>query len=138
VNRADFQQLANDRVADARVLLTAKRWAAAYYLAGYAVECALKACVITYLMRTDQFPERKFSEQCWTHSLTQLLGLAGLKADLASASAADPDLLDNWDAVKDWSEASRYVHTPKARAEELYDAVADRKHGVLPWIKTHW
>ena len=37
MNRADFQRLANDRIADARALLAAKRWAAAYYLVGYAV-----------------------------------------------------------------------------------------------------
>ena len=138
MNRADFQKLANDRVADAKVLLAAKRWAAAYYVAGYAVECALKSCVIAYLMRTDQFPERKYSEQCWTHGLVQLLGLAGLKADLDAASAADPDLLANWDAVKDWREASRYARTPKIKAEELYDAITDKKHGVLPWIKARW
>jgi HEPN domain-containing protein len=137
VNRAGFQQL-NDRVADAKVLLTGKRWGAAYYLAGYAVECALKACVIAYLMRTDQFPERKYSEQCWTHGLTQLVGLAGLKADLAAALAADPDLLARWDVVKDWREASRYARTPRIRAEELYDAITDKKHGVLPWIKARW
>jgi HEPN domain-containing protein len=138
VTRADFQKLANERVADAKVLLAGKRWAAAYYLAGYAVECALKACIIAYLMRTDQFPERKFSEQCWTHTLTQLMGLAGLKIDLDAALATDPDLLENWNTVKDWREASRYARTPKAKAEELCDAITDKKHGVLPWIKARW
>lgn len=115
-----------------------KRWAAAYYLAGYAVECALKSCVIAYLMRTDQFPEKRFSEQCWTHSLKQLLELAGLKSDLDAAAQADPDLRDNWDLVKDWTESSRYERRTKADAEELCDAIADKKHGVLAWIKERW
>ncbi len=35
MNRADLQRLANDRIADAKVLLAARRWTAAYYLAGY-------------------------------------------------------------------------------------------------------
>jgi hypothetical protein len=95
-------------------------------------------CVINRLMTTDEFPERKFSEQCWTHNLTQLLGLAGLKSALDAALAADPDLSDNWDIVKEWSEASRYVRTPKVMAEDLYHAITDKKHGVITWIKEHW
>jgi hypothetical protein len=43
-------------------LLGLQCWSGAYYLAGYAVECGLKACIIKCLMTTDQFPERKFSE----------------------------------------------------------------------------
>jgi HEPN domain-containing protein len=135
VNRADFQRLAKDRIRDAEALLRAKRWGAAYYLAGYAVECGLKSCVIRRLMITDLFPERKFSEQCWTHGLAQLLGLAGLKADMA---AADPDLQENWDIAKDWRESSRYARTMKDKAEALYDAIADKKQGVLAWIKGRW
>jgi HEPN domain-containing protein len=138
VNRAELQQLARERILEARALLAARRWAGAYYLAGYAVECGLKACVIGRLMRTDQFPERKFSEQCWTHNLTQLIGLAGLKSDLDAAFAADPDLADNWDTVKDWSEASRYVRTPKPMAEDLYLAITEKRHGVIVWIKGRW
>jgi HEPN domain-containing protein len=45
MNRADFQQLAELRLQDAEALLQAGRYEAAYYLAGYAIECALKACI---------------------------------------------------------------------------------------------
>ena len=138
MNRADFQLLANDRLADTKLLLRGKRWAAAYYLAGYAMECGLKSCIIAYLMRADQFPEKKFSEQCWTHNLTQLMGLAGLHAELEAAMVVDPDLRANWDIVKDWSEASRYDRTTKTWAEDLYAAITDKKHGVFPWIKDRW
>jgi HEPN domain-containing protein len=62
VNRAELQRLTRDRIRDAKALLTAGRWSGAYYLAGYAVECGLKACIIVQLMKTDQFPERRFSE----------------------------------------------------------------------------
>jgi hypothetical protein len=51
---------------------------------------------------------------------------------------ADPDLLANWEAVRNWTEASRYAHTTRAKAEEMYDTIADKKHGVLTWIKPHW
>ena len=138
MTRAELQQLANERILDAKALLAAKRWASAYYLAGYAVECGLKSCIIRRLMTTDEFPEKKFSEQCWTHSLTQLLSLAGLKADLDAALKADPELLTKWNNVKDWTESSRYARKTKAKAEELYEAITDKKHGVLLWIKVRW
>jgi hypothetical protein len=42
VNKDELRQLAQDRILDAKALLAARRWSGAYYLAGYAVECALK------------------------------------------------------------------------------------------------
>jgi hypothetical protein len=53
------------------------------------VECALKAC-IAKLMKSEEFPDKKFAEKCWTHSLTQLLDLAGLGTDFDAALKADP------------------------------------------------
>jgi HEPN domain-containing protein len=137
MNRTDFQQLAAERVRDARALLAAKRWSAAYYVAGYAVEFALKAC-IARLVKAEQFPDKGFAEKCWTHDIERLVFLAGLREERNAESAADPVLTKNWEAVKDWTEASRYVRTSKTRAELLYDAITDKKHGVLPWIKHRW
>jgi HEPN domain-containing protein len=91
VNRAELQQLAQERIADARVLLAARGWSAAYCIAGYAVECALKAC-LAKLMKSEEFPDKKFAEKCWTHNLTQLLELAGLNEDFEAALQSDPDL----------------------------------------------
>jgi HEPN domain-containing protein len=137
VNRAELQWLAKERISDAKVLLAARHWSGAYYLAGYAVECALKAC-IAKLMKPEEFPDKTFAEKCWTHVLPQLLGLAGLKDDLDTAFRADPDLRDNWDTIKEWSESSRYARKTKADAEDLYEAVTEKKHGVFPWLKLRW
>jgi HEPN domain-containing protein len=137
VNRADLQKLAAERIADARALLSLKRWAGAYYLAGYAVECGLKAC-IAKLMKAEEFPDKAFAEKCWTHDLERLVALAGLKAARDAAAVADADLSDNWVAVKDWNESKRYAWVTKIKAEELYNAITDRRHGVLSWIKLHW
>src|SRR5947207_8112894 len=115
MNRVELQRLAKDRLHDAKVLLAGRRWSGAYYLAGYAVECALKAC-IAKLMKSEEFPDKNFAEKCWTHHLPQLLGLAGLKADLDTAALADSDLADNWNTVKEWTESSRYARTTKAKA----------------------
>jgi HEPN domain-containing protein len=137
VNRAEFQWLANERIADAKALLAAKRWAAAYYLAGYAVEAALKAC-IAKLMKAEEFPDKNFADKCWTHNFPQLFVLAGLKADFDAALQADPAFEDNWDTVKSWNESSRYARTTKTRAEGLYEAITEKKHGVLSWVKLRW
>src|SRR5262249_10273775 len=56
MTRADLQQLSRLRRREARVLLDAGHSAGAYYLVGYAVECALKACIARSTRRYD-FPE---------------------------------------------------------------------------------
>lgn len=137
MNRAELQRLAQERISDARVLLDARRWPAAYYLAGYAVECALKAC-IAKLMKSEEYPDRNFAEKCWTHNLPQLLGLSALKPEFDAAMQGDPELADNWDTIKDWNESSRYARSPKAKAENLYEAITEKKHGVLTWLKQRW
>jgi hypothetical protein len=112
----------------------------AYYTAGYAVECGLKACILARVAGAAEliFQDRRFSEKCWTHDLEQLVDLAGLKATLAADVAGDPVFLENWTIVNDWSEASRYVRTAKAKAQELFDAITDKKHGVFPWVRRRW
>lgn len=138
LDRANFQRLAEARIDDAKVLLDNGRWDGAYYLAGYAVECGLKSCIIARLLATDEFPEKNFSTNCWTHNLTQLVSLAGLKTLLD----ADPDVSLNWTIVKDWNETVRYdlkgAPDAQTKAEELYRAVTDATHGVLTWIRIHW
>jgi hypothetical protein len=136
--RADFQELAVERLEEAKALLDLGKWAGAYYLAGYAVELALKACIIKTLMATDAFPDKEFSKNCYTHAIEKLVGLAKLDGARKVATDADPDLLDNWPTARDWSEEKRYHRIAKAEAEALYTAIADGAHGVLPWIKTQW
>ena len=137
MTRSDLQKLAAERLADAKALLAAKRWAAAYYLAGYAVECGLKAC-IAKLTEAEEFPDRSFADKCWTHDVKRLVYLAGLEPTHDSLVAADSQFADNWDTVRSWDESSRYLRIAKVDAEELFDAITDRKHGVMPWIRLHW
>ncbi|MGD0298300.1 MAG: HEPN domain-containing protein [Bryobacteraceae bacterium] len=59
LNRELLQQLSEQHLADAQVLLEQKRWPGAYYLAGYSVECALKAC-IAKLTKVHDFPDTDF------------------------------------------------------------------------------
>ena len=71
MNRGDFQKLAEMRLDDAKALLDQGKWAGAYYLAGYAVECALKACVAKLTNQYD-FPDKQLANKCYTHDLDEL------------------------------------------------------------------
>ena len=134
MKRTELRWLAKERIREAKVLLDAQHWSGAYYLAGYAVECALKAC-IAKRMQAEEFPDKSFTDKCWTHNLVQLLVVAELKDDFDAAMQADTDLEDNWNIVKEWTEASRYARKKKADAQDLYSAITDKKHGVFSWLK---
>jgi len=140
VNRVQWQQVAERWLVDAKSLLDDHRWSAAYYLAGYAVECGLKACFLARLAATPEviFQTKKFSENCWTHSLLELVKLAGLEDARATANAANPLLAKNWVIAKDWSDKSRYQTTSHQNAKRLYAAITDNANGVMQWIKGHW
>lgn len=138
MNRADLQRLADDRVEDARVLLEAQRFSAAYYLAGYSVECALKACIAKEVREFD-FPSRKTVLDSYSHDLNKLLKVTGLSADLEAESMANDAFGDNWYIVKDWSEEKRYQHaTDETSAHDLFRAVSHPRDGVLIWLKKYW
>ena len=139
MNRATLQQLADQRVADAGALLAASCLAGGYYLAGYALECALKACILRFVEATGAiFRDKKFLEGCWTHKLEILLKTADLERELGLAIQADQQLGRNWNIAKDWTEESRYELKAEAEARELYTAITDPQHGVLTWTKTRW
>jgi hypothetical protein len=61
MNRAELQQLAEARLADAQVLLEAGRLDGAYYLLGYVVECALKSCIAKQFGLFLKFQTRNWS-----------------------------------------------------------------------------
>lgn len=136
--KAEFQQLAEERLDEAKALLDLEKWHGAYYLAGYAVELALKACIIKMLMTTDAFPDKGFSSNCYTHSIDKLVSLAKLDNVRKTATQLDPDLETNWSLTLDWSEEKRYHWIEEREADEIFTAISDDAHGVLPWIKTQW
>jgi HEPN domain-containing protein len=139
VNKAQLRQLAEDRIGDAERLLTGGRWGGAYYLAGYAVECGLKAFIMVYVEAIGAiFQDRKFSEKCWTHDLAGLLTLANLNPTLEADATANAALSTNWAAAKDWRETSRYEQKTQPEAQAMYDAIANDPDGVLPWIRIRW
>jgi HEPN domain-containing protein len=137
ITRTGFQNLAHEKLDEAKILLDAGKWTGAYYLAGYAVECGLKAC-IAKLFRSDEFPEKSFSDKCYIHDIKKLIELAGLKPNWEADRKANKILYGTWGVVEQWHEGSRYEIKTQANAQELYNAITANPDGVLPWIKLHW
>jgi hypothetical protein len=122
MNRVDLQGIAETRVQESGALLAAGFPDGAYYLAGYAVECALKAC-IAKRTREHDFPEKALATRSYTHKLQDLLVVAELRTELEAALQADPIMQANWTIVKDWSEESRYEKRTLQEAEILLRAI---------------
>jgi HEPN domain-containing protein len=142
VNRTQLQNLANVRLEDAKVLLERERWAGAYYLSGYVVECALKACLLRHLGDSGAiFGEQSYLKrlsECWTHDLVKLVGLAGLDAEFGASRQSNSALDGFWGVTKDWNERSRYEETAEADAKALFEAVSHNPDGVFLWIRSRW
>jgi hypothetical protein len=143
LNQADLRQLALKRVRDAKALIDGGRWEFAYYVAGYAVECALKSCVLARMIHTGLVFEDKFNaKDCLTHDLKTLVRLAGLQQDLdqrlARSVAVQDSFHANWGIVNLWTVTARYVPKTEAEAKELFQAITDRPDGVLRWLRNYW
>jgi HEPN domain-containing protein len=137
MNRADLQKLPRIRLREAKILLDNGCYEGAYYLAGYAVECALKACITKQIQKYD-FPEKKLVNDIYTHNLNRLMELAGLKSDY-DGRKADTEFENNWTTVKDWDEGKRYEYgMTAAKAKDYYLAVVNRQNGIMPWIRKWW
>jgi hypothetical protein len=138
VNRRDFQALSRARLDEASILLDAGRYDGAYYLSGYAVECALKA-TIARRTRTHDFPPRPNEVRAmYIHDPADLVRAAGLSEGLNDRIRACTVFQDNWSTVADWSEESRYQRWSAVVATRLFEAIADPQHGVLRWLREHW
>ncbi|HEY7156545.1 MAG TPA: hypothetical protein VH575_21435 [Gemmataceae bacterium] len=142
MDRKKLQNLAKVRLKDAKALLGRRRRSGAYYLCGYAIECALKACILRYLGESGAiFGDPSYLKRladCWTHDLVKLVNLAGLDAEFGIARAANPVLENFWRVTKDWKETSRYEEKSEAEAKTLYEAVNNNPDGVFRWIQTRW
>lgn len=136
IYRRDFRGLAELRAEEAQVLLRGRKPQGAYYLAGYAVECALKACIAKQRKRFEFPPKRRTVEKMYSHDLDILVDVAGLASELQKEIEANREFAENWNTVKDWTAESRY-EASGLDGRELYNAVMGR-NGVLPWIKLRW
>lgn len=143
MNRLELQQLTDERLLDVQALLTGQRWAFAYYNAGYAVECALKACFLARMPLTGWvFQEKVNIKDCLTHDFEELVKLAGLQDELWARfqlGATNGDTFKaNWTVALQWDVTARYVPSTEADARALYAALIHDPDGVIPWIRNYW
>jgi hypothetical protein len=137
VNRKDFKDISAIRLKEATILLSNRQYSGSFYLCGYAIECALKACIAKQVKRFD-FPDKKTVNDSYTHDLQNLVRLAGLKSVLDREKNNDPVFHQNWQLVIKWSEDSRYKKSTMKEAQDIYTAITDPQHGVLKWIQQYW
>jgi HEPN domain-containing protein len=140
VNRLEFQDLADLRIAEAECLFQNGFFDGAYYLAGYAVEAGLKACIAKNTNQHD-FPPKNTNRDCYSHDLELLLRTAILDTILANDRKVNRLLNGNWETVKDWKEESRYDprgSKSQTIADGLIQAITNIPDGVLTWVRQRW
>ena len=143
MNQEQLRKLAEHRILDAKVLIDGGRWAYGYYVAGYAIECALKSCVLARMVHTGWvFQEKVKIDECITHDFDKLIPIAGMRAlltdSLKASAVATGEFARNWEIVKQWKVTSRYEDRTQKEAMELYAAITDEPHGMLIWLKKYW
>jgi len=138
-NRANFQELARLRLNEAKLLAREGEFSGARYLAGYAIECALKAR-IAMQFRENEIPERALVNRIYTHDISELLRLAGLEAELDANRRVDAELDRRWSTVSSWNEQARYLIWTREDASAMIDAVDGdgRAEGLLQWLIARW
>ncbi|MEK7732151.1 MAG: hypothetical protein AAB363_09885, partial [Planctomycetota bacterium] len=106
-------------------------FAGAVYLAGYSVECCLKAAICKSLDWERLLGLFK------THDLEGLLLYSGFDRQLR----ANPSILrSSTEIIANWSEETRYMAPnsfDRPKAEEFLRWVADPKVGVVTWLQNH-
>lgn len=135
--RTDLQANAQAKIDDACILLQNGRYSNAYYLAGYAVELGLKACIAVQI-NAETIPDKAFIKKIFDHKFSILIGLAGLVKELKDQEDKDPVFGSNWAIVSEWSPDARYEPRDITSAQSIITAIAHPESGVLQWIKTHW
>jgi len=137
MNKTELENLAAIRIKEAEILLTASCYQGAYYLAGYALECTLKACIAKQVKEFD-FPDKKLANDSYTHKLADLVMTAGLKQKLTEQEKQSKEFKLNWAVVIEWSEESRYKFAiTKQEAHDLFTSITDNESGILPWLKKY-
>ena len=149
MNQQELRTLTRERLKDAKALLGRKRYSFAYHVAGFAVECALKSCVLArmvvtgYVFKVGDGREKKSLKDVFlVHDLKHLIHVAGLQEELGlriAESRRDNSRFGTfWETVTKWTVEERYVTIEKGTALGLYEAITAKPEGVLAWLTKHW
>ena len=137
LKRTDLQSIAQAKVDDAHLLFQNGRFSNSYYLAGYAIEIALKACIAAQIS-AETIPDKDILRKVLNHEFPVLVGLAGLATALKEQQDCDSLFAANWAIVLEWKPDVRYESTDSTAAQQMLSALTDAASGVLQWIKLYW
>jgi HEPN domain-containing protein len=138
MTRKDLQELSRLRLREADALYKARLYDGCVYLAGYAVELALKARICRVL-RVNEYPSGDLGKAFKVHSLEQLKVLAGLSRDIDVRK--NKELFDNWSKAVAWNPEQRYDAPGKyngATAKVILDGLTAKPNGVFTWLTKRW
>jgi HEPN domain-containing protein len=136
--RNQLKDLALMRLREAETLFDAGLYDGSSYLAGYSIELALKARICRLLDLLEYPSTGDLGRVYATHDLDRLLTLAGLRRKTMGRGQT---VFASWSVIARWKPEQRYDKlgsVTKRYAEEILNAVRDKKSGVLTWIKKHW
>lgn len=134
---SEVRKAALHRMVDAQAAFNATRWRACMYLAGYGVECQLKAALMKMhgcfnlkelaelLIDKDVIEGPK---EVYTHSLEKLLALTGR----VDAVRANETVVRHFSVVNRWIPAWRYTAdlSGSDEAEQFLEAAREFRHWV--------
>lgn len=139
MTRQDLQDLSRLRLREAEALFKARFYDGSVYLAGYAIELALKARICR-LLHVEEYPlSGDIGRAFKIHSLDQLKVLAGLSAEIDVKK--NKELFDNWSKAIDWDPEQRYNAPGKysaTAAKIILDSLTARPNGVFTWLSRRW
>ena len=133
----EFKKLSKMRIKEAKILFKKFEYSGAYYLAGYSIELALKACYCKNVKEQSFPPKKEIYYALYSHDLNNLLDVSGIKLDFEKREKKDKIFQENWITVKDWTEQSRYGFFNRTYAESLINSIVGQS-GILNWIKKLW
>lgn len=135
MNRDDFQRLAEMRLSEGQALFDAGFYSGAYYLSGYVIECALKACICKQVQQYDFPPGPDLKKSHYSHTFSELVETADLKDVLRQEIARNTAFERLWRILVVWRENKRYTYNvTEKEARDMLDAIRE----VYSWIQQYW
>lgn len=140
ISYQDLKRLSKDRFEEGIILADKGKTEGAYYLLGYAIENALKACICKKMGLEEYPPNIDNPRSFMTHKIDDLIVLAGLSKELVNKQK-DTKFEFHWKLIKQWNTEFRYQKAGTIDTDKLAKflvAINHKEKGVLSWLKEYW
>jgi hypothetical protein len=148
ISKKDLRELVNQKLKDANALMAKKRYATAIYIAGYALELALKLKICKIFKFAQGFPENKTDFSIYQNSSTQQPTLFSTISKIKDIRNHDLNkllfysgteynvklnLITEWNLVVSWNPEMRYkiLIIRKQEAETKIKAIKTLIQNIL-------